>query len=89
MAAMPTNGWRGWVLGIVATLIVGAITNGIVFQRDTREVLARHSDEIKHLQMRDENIIKYLQQFADQRSNTSDAAILRLEKRMEELERRR
>ena len=87
MAAIA-NGWRGWLLGIVATLVVAAISNGIIFQRDTRESLAKHTDEIKHLQQRDENIIKYLQQFSEQRSSAVDAAMARLEKRIEELERR-
>ena len=87
MAAVA-NGWRGWLLGIIATLIVAAVSNGIIFQRDTREALAKQTDEIKHLQMRDENIIKYLQQFSDQRSSAVDAAMARLEKRIEELERR-
>ena len=106
MAALKnvtSNGsWKTWLLGIVATLVTAAVTNGIMFQRETRESLATHTDQIKHLQMRDENIIKYLQQRiedrtvgppfnrpdADRELHIRDLAIERLEKRIENLEKR-
>lgn len=83
------DGWRGWLLGIVATLIAGIVTNGIIFQRETRKDIAENNVRILQLQQRDENIIKYLQQLSETRINSVDAAMARLEKRIEELERRR
>jgi demethoxyubiquinone hydroxylase (CLK1/Coq7/Cat5 family) len=84
-----SKGWQRWLLGIGATVAGSLIVNGIVFQRDVREQMAKHTDEIKHLQQRDENIIKYLEQFSTERMRAVDAAMQRLERRIEELEKRR
>ena len=57
---MKNGNWRTWLLGIVATLVTAFITNGIVFQRDTREQLAKQSEQIANIETRADNIIKYL-----------------------------
>jgi prefoldin subunit 5 len=86
---MIKNGnWRGWALGIVASLVATAVGSGILFQRETREQLATLSDQVKHLQQRDENIIKYLQQLSGGEFRSRDEAIHRLEQRIERLEKR-
>jgi peptidoglycan hydrolase CwlO-like protein len=88
-------GWRGWLLGIGATVLATLIINGISFQRDTRKDLTANEVKIKNLEQRLENILKYLSQRMDELhdvSNTADDQINkdigRLEKRVEELEKR-
>lgn len=51
--------WRSWLLGICALLVVSLITNDLLFQRQTREQLAKQEQQIKSLESRDTNIIKY------------------------------
>ena len=89
------GGWQKWVLGIGATMIGSLIVSGITFQRETRREIAENNVEIHQLQARDENIIKYVGQRMDERLNAAHEALLqrdttiqRLEKRIEELERR-
>ena len=89
MASIANGGWQKWVLGIGATLAGSLILNGIVFQRETRKEIAENHVKIERLEQRDENIIKYLEQFSTERMRAVDAAMNRLEKRIEELERRR
>src|SRR4029077_5950744 len=73
---MATNGngtvWRPWVLGIVATLVASLITNGILFQRDTREKLSTNEERIKQLETRARDAI--IREFQ------------RIEKRLDKLE---
>jgi hypothetical protein len=77
-----SNGaWRTWLLGIAATLLVTLITNGILFQRDTREQLSTNEERIKALETRARDAI--IREFKQR-----DDAILRLEKRIEQLEQR-
>ena len=97
--ARPANGngggWQKWVLGIGATVVGSLVVNGIAFQREARRDIAENNVRIVQLQSRDENIIKYLNQRLDERLNDAHQALLqrdvtieRLEKRIEELERR-
>jgi hypothetical protein len=75
MAAANGNGatvWRPWVLGIVATLVASLITNGILFQRDTREKLSTNEERIKALETRARDAI--IREFQ------------RIEKRLDKLE---
>ncbi len=56
---MATNGngtavWRPWVLGILATLAVTLVTNGILFQRETKEKLSSNEERIKALEARND-----------------------------------
>lgn len=89
MAAV-LNGWRGWLLGIAATIIGTLIINGIAFQRETRETLARHSELMKRNQERADNILKYLEQRVAERTAQTEreTAILdaRLNKALELLD---
>jgi hypothetical protein len=90
MASIANGGsWQKWLLGISATVAGSLIINGIVFQRETRKEIAENHVKIERLEQRDENIIKYLEQFSTERMRAVDAAMQRLEKRIEELERRR
>lgn len=88
MAGPLNGGWQKWVMGIGATIVGSLVINGIVFQRETRKEIAENHVKIERLEQRDENIIKYLQQLSNERINSVDAAMSRLEKRIEELERR-
>jgi hypothetical protein len=85
---LMNGNWRGWALGIVASLVATAVGSGILFQRETREQLATVSDQIKHLQQRDENIIKYLQQLVASDMLGRDERIKSLEQRIDRLEKR-
>ena len=73
--AAALNGWRGWVLGIVATLLVSLVINGISFQRETREHLAQLEERLKGIEGRAREAIH--------------REFNRLDKRVEELEKRR
>jgi hypothetical protein len=86
--AIANGGWQKWVMGIGATIVGSLVVNGIVFQRETRKEIAENHIKIERLEQRDENIIKYLQQLSESRIHAVDAAIARMEKRIEELERR-
>ena len=88
MASIANGGWQKWVLGIGATMIGSLVVNGIVFQRETRREIAENHVKIERLEQRDENIIKYLEQFSKERMSAVDAAMQRLERRIDELERR-
>jgi hypothetical protein len=85
---LMNGNWRGWALGIVASLVATAVGSGILFQRETREQLATLSDQVKHLQQRDENIIKYLQQLVASDMVGRDERIRGLEQRIDRLEKR-
>jgi Flp pilus assembly protein TadB len=73
--------WRGWLLGIVATMIAAAIGNAILFQRDTREQLATINERMKRNDERADNILKYLRERIDER-------IQQIERRIDKLEQR-
>ncbi len=59
----------------MGTLVAAAVTNGIVFQRETNEMLAHHEERIKRFETHTRDTI--IREFT------------RMEKRIEELERRR
>lgn len=82
------SGWRGWLLGIGATVAATLIVNGIAFQRDTRKDLTENEVRIKNLEVRFENILKYLVMVMDERTEHIKTDIERAEKRIEELEKR-
>ena len=93
--ANGNGGWQKWVLGIGATIAGTIFVNTIVFQREARRDIAENNVKITQLQARDENIIKFIGQRMDERLTAAhnellqrDATIERLEKRIEELERR-
>ena len=100
---MMTNGnWRGWLLGIVATLIATMIGNDILFQRETREAIARHDEQLKRNSEKAANILKYLEQRimertgipfnredADREFKLRDDQARKLEHRVDELEKKR
>lgn len=79
-------GWQRWLLGISATIAGSLVINTILFQREARKDIAENNVKIQQLQQRDENIIKYLEQFSKERMSAVDAAMNRLEKRIEVLE---
>jgi hypothetical protein len=97
MAAPIVNGsWQKWVMGIGATVAGSLIINGIVFQREARKDIAENNVKILQLQQRDENIIKYIALRLDERLREAhteliqrDMLIQRLERRLDELEKRR
>ena len=70
-------------------MAAAAVGSTIMFQRDTREHVATLNDQVKHLQQRDENIIKYLQQIIASDMLQRDERIKRLEQRLERLENRK
>lgn len=95
MAGPLNGGWQKWVLGISATIVGSLVVNGIVFQRETRQKIAENEVKITQLQVRDENIIKYIGQRLDERLTAAhnellqrDLTIQRLEKRIDALESR-
>lgn len=93
--ANGNGGWQKWVLGIGATIAGTIFVNTIVFQREARRDIAENNVRIEQLKSRDENIIKFINQRLDERLEAAhqavlqrDATIARLEKRIEEIERR-
>ena len=78
MAGVVNGGWQKWVMGIGATIVGSLVINGIVFQRETRKEIAENHIKIERLEQRDENIIKYLEQFSKERMSNVDAAMARL-----------
>jgi hypothetical protein len=49
---LENGAWKGWLLGIVGTLIATAITNGILFQRQVKEQIAHNEERLKFLETR-------------------------------------
>lgn len=95
MPGLANGGWRNWLLGVTATVIGSMVINGIVFQRETRKEIAENGVKIVQLQQRDDNIIKFFSERMDERLLSAhnelvqrDLTIQRLEKRIDELERR-
>lgn len=86
--ALDNGAWKNWLLGIVGTILASLIVNAIAFQRATRENIATNEERIKALERRDEQIIKYFQQRIEEQMRYRDAADVRIEKRLEELEKR-
>lgn len=82
------SGWRGWLLGIGATVLATLIINGIAFQRDTRKDLTANEVKIKNLEQRFENILKYLTKMLQDRAEHIEADVERLQKHIDELEKR-
>jgi len=76
---LNNGNWRTWLLGIVATLAVTLIGNGIVFQRDTKEQLATLHERVKRNEERSANILKYLEQRIDEHFQRIDKRLERLE----------
>jgi hypothetical protein len=73
--------WRTWLLGVGATLIATLITSGILFQRETREQLAVHSQQLKSFETRSRDTIA-------REFGRHEEVIQRLERRIEQLEKR-
>jgi hypothetical protein len=80
--------WRGWLLGIGATVMATLIINGIAFQRDVRKDISELEVKVMYLEQRSERTIKYLTERMDERAEHLEANIERLEKRIDELEKR-
>lgn len=95
---------RNWLLGVAATIIATLVINGIVFQRETRETLARQSEHLTYLDRANEaqnrrldKIVEALDAIYSRLSGLAperelkerDARFERIERRIEELERRR
>ncbi len=75
---MSINGsWRGWLLGIVATLIASLIGSGILFQRETREQLAQQKEQLRNIEIRGLATLHNVEQ-----------RIERLERHVDELEKK-
>jgi hypothetical protein len=49
--------WRTWALGIVGTVVVTLITNGILFQRETKEKLATIEARLNGIETRGRDAI--------------------------------
>src|SRR5262245_61718769 len=81
MAAL-LNGWRGWLLGILATIIGSLVIQGIAFQRETREQLARDSEVLKILRERQDNLIKYFNERIGDREKQVDRELATLDARL-------
>jgi hypothetical protein len=47
---LENGAWKGWLLGIVGTLIATAVTNGIIFQRQVKEQIAHNEERLKVLE---------------------------------------
>jgi hypothetical protein len=75
---MKNGTLRTWAIGFVVTLLTALITNGILFQRDTREQLATLQARIKFIEIRGRAALE--REFAQR-----DEAIQRLEKQIEAL----
>jgi coproporphyrinogen III oxidase-like Fe-S oxidoreductase len=79
------NGWTNKVglalLGIGATAIGTLLINSITFQRDARQEMRESKVRIEHLEKRDENIIKYMQQRIDEHMRRIDQRIEVLERK--------
>jgi coproporphyrinogen III oxidase-like Fe-S oxidoreductase len=79
------NGWNNKVglalLGIGATAIGTLLINSITFQRDARQEMRESKVRIEHLEKRDENIIKYMQQRIDEHMRRIDQRIEVLERK--------
>jgi hypothetical protein len=75
---LENGAWKGWLLGIVGTLIATAITNGILFQRQVKEQIAINEQRLKYLETRARETI--IREFArqDQRMDNIVAAIANL-----------
>lgn len=84
--AFENGAWRNWLLGIVGTIIASLLVSNIAFQREMRMHIATNEQRIKQLELRDENIIKFMQQRADEQIKFRDDLIQRLERRIERLE---
>src|SRR5262245_25317639 len=82
VAALRNGGWRNWVLGIIATIVGSLVLNGITFQRDTREALARDSELIKILRERQDNLIKYFNERITDRTIQTDKELAALDARI-------
>jgi hypothetical protein len=83
------GGFSGWVLGIVAGLILTAIVGSIIFERDVAKTLGEHEERLKYLSIRidektasrfsredfdrEKKIIEGEQQRIDRRLNTLEA----------------
>lgn len=50
--AQINEGWRNWVLGIVATLIVAMILNDVAFQREARKAMTEYGVRLDHIEQR-------------------------------------
>jgi hypothetical protein len=78
MATPNGNGssqWRNWALGVAATIIGTLVVQGLAFQREMRSAIDINEQRIKFLETRArETIVREFQ---------------RLEKRIEELEKRK
>jgi hypothetical protein len=49
--------WRTWALGIAGTVVVTLITNGILFQRETKEKLATIEARLNGIETRGRDAI--------------------------------
>ena len=49
---LENGAWRGWLLGIVATVVATAITTGLIFQREVSENIAKNEQRIGFLEKR-------------------------------------
>lgn len=73
--------WRGWLLGIVATIVASLVVSGLAFQRDTREKLATNEERIKFIETRTRDYI-------EREFKHRDDSLERLLKRIEALEKK-
>jgi hypothetical protein len=83
--ASLVNGWRGWLLGIMATIVGSLIINGIAFQRDTRATLAQYSEQMKRNAERADNILKYLEQRVAERTANTEKEFTTRDRRMDKI----
>jgi hypothetical protein len=84
----PRNGngsWRPWLLGIIGTIVVTLLVNGISFQRETRESIATNDQRIKSLETTSRATI--IREF-ESRQKQLDDTVARLERRLDALERK-
>ena len=83
--AFSNGAWRTWLLGIVATIVATLIVNNIAFQRDTKEKMATNEQRIKAMETTSRATLIREFERVDKQHND---AIARLERRIEQLEKR-
>lgn len=82
------GGWKTWLLGIIAGLVLLGIVGSIVLNREFAERLGKHDSEIMSLRERliERTGNRFTREDADREFRARDQARERLERRIDKLE---